>query len=175
MFIQNKVLEQIFIYIYIIFIYIYINTFVFVDSLYEKYDTYNIVETPNVVSCPNTYDIDNDVVKMTYKVGDKNFFFCIDRINPINVSEILEELKSVEEPDDLFMFAELNGEDITQRMNQYVGSEGNHLSHNDIRVKWVLTKEECESFRTLNIIDNMGEEKSFKDCNDYLEFNSINP
>ena len=67
------------------------------------------------------------------------------------------------------MMAELNGVDITKRLNMYVGSEGCHLRYNDIKIKWFLTEEEQQSFEKLIIIDSMCNEKEYKSINDSLD------
>lgn len=119
----------------------------------------------------NLYDIDNDIIKVEYIIEKKHkYIFCIDRKNDINIKEIYEKLmkKTYEE---YFMYVELNGHDITERLNKYVGPNGVHLNYNNLKIKWLLTNNEIENFKKLIIMDQNGNEIIYKTYEDFLKIN----
>ena len=150
------------------FLYLYNQSgymFYLLDILYQKI---NIEDEEDLIKKDNIYDIENDIIKLQYLVENFNYIFCFDRKDDINIKEIYEELIQVKEYQGYLMYAELNNKDITERLNKYLGSEGCHLNYNNFRIKWFLDNYEMENFNKLSIIDSMGNEKEYKNINDFL-------
>lgn len=117
------------------------------------------------------YDIENDIIKIQYFIGETKYIFCIDRKNDMNIKEVYEKLLKKHEHaciDEYLMYAELNGKEITKRLNKYLGPSGYHLKYNNFQIKWFLHNYEIESFSKLSIIDSEGNEKEYKNINNFL-------
>jgi hypothetical protein len=145
---------------------------VFFDEWYQKYYKEHEEEVINLETSDHYhYDYENDIIKINYIASDKHYVFCFDRRANFNVKDIVEnKLEKINSTEDLLMMAELNGNDITSRVNMYVGSEGCHLQYSDIKVKYFLTEEEINTFEKLIIMDNMCNEKIYTSIEDFLEW-----
>jgi hypothetical protein len=143
--------------------------FYLLDILYQKI---NIEDEEDKEDLINLYDIENDIIKVQYLIENcHNYIFCFDRKDDINIKEIYEELIQSKENQGYLMYAELNNKDVTERLNKHLGPEGCHLNYNKFKIKWFLDNYEIENFEKLSIIDSMGNEKEYKNLNDFLKLN----
>ena len=144
------------------------------DDLYQKYfeekqENINLEKSSKYI-----FDYELDIIKVNYNINDKQYIFCINRTNPLNLKKIVEtELEEIKETEDFILSCELNGRDITNRLNMYVGSEGCHLKHNDLKIKYFLTQEEIDNFEKLFIIDSMCNETEYHSVNDLLDLDVL--
>jgi hypothetical protein len=154
-----------------IFLYFYKksgNMFYLLDILHQK--MINNLEEEDEEDLINLYDIDNDIIKVQYLIENVIYIFCFDRKDNINIKEIYEEFIKKDNQEYL-MYAELNNKDVTERLNKHLGPDGCHLNYNNFRIKWFLNNYEKENFEKLSIIDLMGNEKEYKNINDFLKLN----
>ncbi len=112
----------------------------YADCIIEKYYTDAEIDTKDDIKHSRAeYHYDYDIIYLRYEICDKRYIFCVNRINAIDIKTILEtELEEIKEVEDFVIMAELNGKDITHRVNMYIGSDGSHIRHNDIAIQWFL-------------------------------------
>jgi hypothetical protein len=138
----------------------YIKTiFYYVDEIYENYckKPEDIdEETETECSFYTEYDIDNDMIIIQYTNCDgKKYILNTERTCDINLKDEIEILKDTSN-DDFFLYCNLNGKDITSRLNKYAGPSGKHLDISPCKISYILTQEEKNTFTSLEVVDYMG-------------------
>lgn len=160
---------------FFIFDYTVIPIIVFLDEnfgLFNEEENEELSKEINYISHHHhLYDYENDIIKIRYVHKNKNYIFCINRVNPIIVKEIIEkELKKNEITMDYIISAEMNSHiDLTKKINMYIGNNGCHLKYNQLKIKYLLTEEEIKNFKSLTLMDNFCNEKTYNSVEDFIE------
>ena len=148
---------------------------ILLSDLYEKYyeNSTDIVKE-DIPITKHEFNYEMDIIKVRYEIKDKSYIFCINRTNPLNLKNVVEtELEEIKVIEDYVMTAELNGKDITSRINMYIGSNACHLKYNDLKIKYFLTQEEIDCFEKFYIMDSMCNEKEYKSFDDLLDLEIV--
>ncbi len=125
-------------------------------------------------NCYHTYDLLNDIIKLTYMIRGKEYILCLPRKTKDCVMKLYCELitKKMEKQtitNHVILDARLNDDiEITDRFNKYLGDHGSHLKYSKFRIRWLLTINEMKKFKKLILFTNNCEEIECSDINDYV-------
>lgn len=139
---------------------------IFLDGLHQYYYEEKEQQTEEEKFI---YDYENDIMTINYSSSEKNWSFIFERKLDIDIKNTIETKFKNTDNENFLMMAELNGVDITNKINKYCGPSGIHLEYSKIQIKNLLTDDEIKSFEKLLIIDEMCNEKEFFNIDDVLE------
>lgn len=111
------------------------------------------------------------------------FVYCIQDIEYILVSPIFHNidkryiklLLDIKNPDTYILSALINDKiDITDLLNKLCGPYGTfYYPIICMKLKWVIPEIYINDFKTLSIIDNLGDDYLYRDLNDILSLNRV--
>ena len=114
--------------------------------------------------CSSTYHLKDDIIVVNYYKNNKLYTLVVDRLCEKAPEKIVEECLAEDDEEHIMMAVLNDKDDITKELNSIVGPNGKHLEYyNKIKISWLLTEEEEETFESLQITDMMCDEFIFKD------------
>ncbi len=112
------------------------------------------------------YDIVHDLIKYEYYIHEKQFIYCIPRLQydhqqMLVIDEKITRMKKQNKnalTEDIILYAGINDEiDVTEKLNAIVGNKGCHLTKtNPIFIKWCFDIKEMADFKFIVVL--------FADC-----------
>ena len=132
----------------------------FCPLMYNAFCKKERPEKEPVGRCYHIYDITKDIIMLEYSLKGIKYTLCIPRKSSVSVPKIYRKIVADHDKSGLFeshivMDAILDNDiDITDRINQYVGPNGEHLKYGPIQLHWFLSNDELRSFKRLEIITN---------------------
>jgi len=132
-----------------------------------KKQKYALANTSDLNTCKahyyHIYDLQNDIIKLQYCIKDTEYILCIDRKAHNNIlliytkiiQELLKHAHNNNDNKEIICVATLNDtEDITQKMNKYLGYNAHHLKYAEPQIKFLLSPQQQKNFKKINIITN---------------------
>lgn len=144
--------------------YIYKSIDFFFESLTYINDFYNnyMCSTEERI-LHSTYDIETDTITYQYKIEDKVYTLKIDRTTSHDIKALISDFK-YQPIDDKILNAILNGEDITEQLNELCGPSGCHLAVSPMKISYITYK----PVESLIIIDDLCIEHTFSYDDDFM-------
>ena len=134
-----------------------------------------LIHNDSHATAPHTYDMINDIIKLHYVMHGKDHKICLDRRHNVsNIEQIYYELtlKNLGSPQIMqypVLDAIMNDHiDMTERLNTYLGHQGIHLKINQLKIKWILSPTELETFKKLCVLTDNCEYITYMDVNEYV-------
>ena len=128
----------------------------YVNDLYVKYTAEERV-------LESSYDIETDTITQQYKIDDKVYTLKIDRKTKYNIKDLINDFKS-QMTDDKILNATMDGEDITEQLNELCGPSGRHMTFSPIKISYISEK----LIENLDIMDDMCIEHAYSYKDEYI-------